>query len=268
MTQEYVKFQITNNDAEVLRAMIKDFTYVQRIDEQFDAAINDLLKHDFIGLCAEDVENEQNGRLTLIGISTPYKIYVMNLKTMGEMDIRLREMLTSYHPIKVVHDASRWSDNLYHSDGLKLKGVFDTMISHNALGYSHGRTTLRECITEHMVLPFEFGDATDCGDVLWFFHIQLTSFYQNIFKLQDCVDAPVKSCSGSVAILLKFHDFLTEKLLKNVYASFSVNTNYSRNEETVEVGVQYAYKKEYVKRLEAIPPFKLNDVRTEFESDE
>lgn len=144
-------------------------TKINCVGEEFDRALDDILKHDVIGLNAGGVEHGRNGALTMIGISTPFRIYIFNVKMIVEIDNRLKDILKSDERVKVCHDANLLAENLFHCHGVHLKGIFDTMVVLRSLGCSNKATTLQQCINEYMILPSEFEEeingAIEVGDL-------------------------------------------------------------------------------------------------------
>lgn len=57
-------------------------------------------------------------------------------------------------------------------------------------------------------------------------------------------------------ILIRFHDFLTERLLKNAYDAFNENMNYCRDVDSFQMLHRNAKTAE--QRMTNILPFKLN----------
>lgn len=236
-TDTKVKFNVGTKEFEKIKKVITNHSIINRVGKAFDKALDDILKQEFIGLNVAVAEGRENGEVTLIGISTHLRMYVFNIKAMDGIHDRLKDILQSKEQVKVIHGAKLTAEILFRSHGVLLKGIFDTMVVHSMLGYSSNATSLRECITEHMILPSEF--------------------YEEKFDYQ-LGDDHIKNCIITTAILLKFHDFLTEQLLKNAYTSFTDNMNYCRKADSLNVQLIYRDDKSIVERLSRIQPFKLN----------
>lgn len=139
--------------------------------------MDDIVQHEFIGLNAGGVENGRHGEITLIVLTTPRTIYGFNIKAIGSVDNRLKNLFESEAHTKVIHDASFLADNLWHCHGINLKKVFDTMVVHKLLGFC---TTLRQSITERTYLPSDRVEKFDFDDVGCYFKnkfFHIVSFY-------------------------------------------------------------------------------------------
>jgi len=226
------KFEIGYKEFKEIKNLIANTVIIDNIGKEYDFALNEILKQDFVGLDAEGLEDGKNSHMTSIVIGTPFKMYVFNIKAIGGIEDGLKEILKSEVPVKVLHDASQLRDNLLHCHGVNLKGIFDTMVSLKFLGYSKTDMTLRECMTEHMVLPSEF-----------------------VEEIKNSTNAQMACIYTS--ILIKLHDFITEQLLANAYKSFNDHVNLIRNTNSDEAQLFYRNERAIVKRLEAIPPYKI-----------
>lgn len=139
---------------EKIQRIISNHCTINCVGEEFDKALDEILKQNVIGLNADGIEEGRNGEITMIGISTPFSVYIFNI-IIGGIDNRLKDILQSEELVKVIHDARLLAEYLFNCHGLIIKGIFDTMVVHRSLGYSNKVTTLQQCITEQMILPSE-----------------------------------------------------------------------------------------------------------------
>ncbi|XP_052081834.1 uncharacterized protein LOC127719646 isoform X4 [Mytilus californianus] len=104
--------------------------------------VEHLAKCDFIALDAEGINLGKDGPLTLLQIGTmDDKVYLFDIETNTDLfrKGKLKDILQSDKPIKVIHSCAGDSAALYHQFGIKLKNVFDTQIAHLVISENKGR---------------------------------------------------------------------------------------------------------------------------------
>ncbi|CAC5391159.1 EXD1 [Mytilus coruscus] len=105
--------------------------------------IVDLLsKCDFIALDAEGINLGKDGPLTLLQVGTvDDKVYLFDIASNEDLfeNGKLKDILQSDKPTKVIHSCAGDSAALYHQFGIKLKNVFDTQVANLIIEENKGR---------------------------------------------------------------------------------------------------------------------------------
>ncbi|CAG2215983.1 EGL [Mytilus edulis] len=101
-----------------------------------------LSEFDFIALDAEGINLGKDGPLTLLQIGTvDDKVYLFDIETNKNLfrKGKLKDLLQSEKPVKVIHSCAGDSAALYHQFGIKLTNVFDTQASHLVIEENRGQ---------------------------------------------------------------------------------------------------------------------------------
>jgi len=87
--------------------------------------------HRTIGVDCEGIDLGREGSVTLIQISTPSKIYLVDVLVLGKATFEggLREVLESEDYVKIMFDCRKDSDALFHVHGVRLQNVFDCQVA-------------------------------------------------------------------------------------------------------------------------------------------
>ncbi|XP_052081828.1 ribonuclease D-like isoform X1 [Mytilus californianus] len=104
--------------------------------------VEHLAKCDFIALDAEGINLGKDGPLTLLQIGTmDDKVYLFDIETNTDLfrKGKLKDILQSDKPIKVIHSCAGDSAALYHQFDIKLNNVFDTQVAHLVIEENKGR---------------------------------------------------------------------------------------------------------------------------------
>jgi DNA polymerase I-like protein with 3'-5' exonuclease and polymerase domains len=100
-------------------------------------AVESLSSRAVIGLDTETTDlDPYNARLRLIQLATPDLVYVVDLSSFSEGDMKqsaalapLRQLFTSPRPIKIAHNAKFDAKFIKHNLGVDLVGLFDTLLA-------------------------------------------------------------------------------------------------------------------------------------------
>ena len=111
-------------------------------EEELRKAIESLSSQQAIGLDTETTElDPYTGRLRLIQLATPAGVQIIDLDAFANGDSAksetfapLRNLLSSYRPIKIAHNAKFDAKFIKHNLGADLGGVFDTLLASQLIG--------------------------------------------------------------------------------------------------------------------------------------
>src|SRR5256884_4128872 len=100
-------------------------------------AVTDLSTRQAVGLDTETTELDPYlGRLRLIQLATPDRVYIVDLNSFAEGDMKqsealspLRQLFTSPRPIKIAHNAKFDAKFIKYNLGVDLVGLFDTLLA-------------------------------------------------------------------------------------------------------------------------------------------
>jgi hypothetical protein len=107
-------------------------------------AIQEILQHPIVALDCEGVNLSKRGKLCLIQIATPKRVYLFDVVKGGDklfFDKGLRLVLENRKILKIVHDCRRDSEALYYQYGIYLRGVWDSQVAFAILSQLKGTKT-------------------------------------------------------------------------------------------------------------------------------
>ncbi len=105
--------------------------------EQLARAVEDLSKHQAIGLDTETTElDPYNARLRLIQLASPTAVYIIDVNAFRNGDLKrsdvlspLQQLLSSPRPIKIAHNAKFDAKFIKHNLGVDIGALFDTLLA-------------------------------------------------------------------------------------------------------------------------------------------
>src|SRR5437879_717480 len=106
-------------------------------EEELRNAVELLSTRQAVGLDTETTELDPYlGRLRLIQLASPDRVYIVDLNRFAEGDLKLgdalgplRQMLTASRPIKIAHNAKFDAKFIKHNLGVDIAGLFDTLLA-------------------------------------------------------------------------------------------------------------------------------------------
>eukprot|EP01113_Clastostelium_recurvatum_P049161 TRINITY_DN9064_c0_g1_i1.p1 TRINITY_DN9064_c0_g1~~TRINITY_DN9064_c0_g1_i1.p1 ORF type:complete len:546 (+),score=135.51 TRINITY_DN9064_c0_g1_i1:81-1640(+) len=108
-------------------------------------AVSEIMRnYSFVGMDCEGVRLGKDGKLCIIQICTPTKIYFFDVLRGGARlftERGLRQLLQSEKVVKVIHDCRRDSEALYHQYQLRMQGIYDTQVAYAVLSQFQGYRT-------------------------------------------------------------------------------------------------------------------------------
>jgi len=171
----------TFNELLEMAKMLKNYVFIERFDQKYHNAIDEINKESYIGLCIPGTENGRFSDISLIAVTTSKSIFLFDIVVMGRVEKLLKNILEGNVPKKVVHDASLMADYLKQQK-INLNGVFDTMIAHCSLRFGV-KSSLQKCLHDHFKLPTEFLDSVSCE--IW--HIRPLTTHRKRLAAQNVV---------------------------------------------------------------------------------
>lgn len=142
--------EVDDEAYELDQKLITNQHAIDTVGEDFDKALDDLFDNEFVGLSAQGLTGKHS-KITLIVCSTRQTIYILNMKTIGDVPDRLKEWFESEEHTKVIHGANLLAENLLHCHDIKLKRIFDTMVNYKRL--------------KNIKLPSELAEETNSNEV-------------------------------------------------------------------------------------------------------
>jgi len=107
-------------------------------------AVQEILQFPIIALDCEGVNLSKDGKLCLIQIATPKRVYLFDVLKGGDrlfFEKGLRFLLENKKVLKIVHDCRRDSEALYYQYGIYLRGVWDSQVAFAILSQLKGSKT-------------------------------------------------------------------------------------------------------------------------------
>ncbi|KPJ12568.1 Exonuclease 3'-5' domain-containing protein 1 [Papilio machaon] len=129
---EQIYLKLTQKECEEIIKTAKKYIYINQVDKNFHAAIDDLAQYNYIALSTDGANMGRKCKMPFIVLSTPQQIYIFDVQVMQyhAFDAGLKKLLECESPKKIVHDCRKISDCLYHKHNVKLNSVFDTQVGH------------------------------------------------------------------------------------------------------------------------------------------
>jgi len=107
-------------------------------------AVQEIMAFPVVAVDCEGVSLSKEGKLCLIQIATPKKVYLFDVLKGGDrlfFDRGLRYLLESNKIVKVMHDCRKDSEALYFQYDVTLRGVWDSQIAYTVLSQLKGFKT-------------------------------------------------------------------------------------------------------------------------------
>jgi len=104
---------------------------------ELETAIEEIFRQPVVGLDTETTDlDPYTARLRLIQLATPDLVYLIDLNSFADTDLRtgdavvsLRRLMTSPRPIKIAHNAKFDAKFIKHNLGVDVVGLFDTLLA-------------------------------------------------------------------------------------------------------------------------------------------
>lgn len=157
---EQKHLKISEKECEQILKISKKYVYINQVDNSYHDALEDLCQYNYIGVSTDGASMGRKCKMPFLVLSTTQQIYIFDTQVMQyhAFDAGLKKLLESETPKKIVHDARKISDCLYHKHNVKLNSVFDTqvgdlLITRNKNGCLPNKVkTLSECLNLYLGL--------------------------------------------------------------------------------------------------------------------
>lgn len=120
--------KLTLEDFIRLREMSKCYVYLELADDRYYRAVEDLNKHETLGVAAVGLEPRQSASITLLAISTWQNVYIFDMIHLrhGYFYPELKELFESEFVFKVIHNSGCLIEVLSKKYKVFTKNIFDT----------------------------------------------------------------------------------------------------------------------------------------------
>jgi len=174
-----------------------------------------------IAVDCEGVNLSKDGKLCLIQVATPKKVYLFDILKGGDrlfFDRGLRYLLESNKVVKVMHDCRKDSEALYFQYDVSLRGVWDSQIAYSVLSQLKGfktpypiglNTLLKACSCEEN----KFKDMVKSA---------MTAM-KNFWEVRPLSRMMIDYAAGDVSNLLRVYS-----MLNNEFQSCGKNYDFNR----------------------------------------
>lgn len=193
-------------------------------------AVQEIMTFPVVAVDCEGVNLSKEGRLCLIQVATPKKVYLFDVLKGGErlfFDRGLRYLLESNKIVKVMHDCRKDSEALYFQYDVTLRGVWDSQIAYTVLSQLKGyktpypiglNTLLKACSCEEN----KFKDMVKSA---------MTAM-KNFWEVRPLSRMMIDYAAGDVSNLLRVYSMLNNELQ-------SSSNNYDFNRIIEDYSVEY-----------------------------
>lgn len=193
-------------------------------------AIQEIMAFPVVAVDCEGVNLSKEGKLCLIQIATPKKVYLFDVLKGGDrlfFDRGLRYLLESTKIIKVMHDCRKDSEALYFQYDVTLRGVWDSQIAYTVLSQLKGyktpypiglNTLLKACGTEEN----KFKDMVKSA----------MNAMPNFWEVRPLSRMMIDYAAGDVANLLRVFSMLNNELQ-------ACGKNYDYNRIIEDYSIEY-----------------------------
>lgn len=193
-------------------------------------AVQEIMTFPVVAVDCEGVSLSKEGRLCLIQVATPKKVYLFDVLKGGErlfFDRGLRYLLESNKIVKVMHDCRKDSEALYFQYDVTLRGVWDSQIAYTVLSQLKGfktpypiglNTLLKACSCEEN----KFKDMVKSA---------MTAM-KNFWEVRPLSRMMIDYAAGDVSNLLRVYSMLNNELQ-------SSSNNYDFNRIIEDYSVEY-----------------------------
>lgn len=193
-------------------------------------AVQEIMTFPVVAVDCEGVSLSKEGKLCLIQVATPKKVYLFDILKGGErlfFDRGLRYLLESNKIVKVMHDCRKDSEALYFQYDVTLRGVWDSQIAYAVLSQLKGfktpypiglNTLLKACSCEEN----KFKDMVKSA---------MTAM-RNFWEVRPLSRMMIDYAAGDVSNLLRVYSMLNNELQ-------SSGKNYNFNRLIEDYSVEY-----------------------------
>lgn len=120
---------ISKFQQETIEKNIEKFALIQKTDERYHKAVQQLSAQPSIGLSWEGCENGRSTKLSMLALSTNTNIFIFDIIYLGnKVPKELKTVLKDTSICKVIHNALLLCDALFHSYDVEIANIFDTMV--------------------------------------------------------------------------------------------------------------------------------------------
>jgi len=173
-------------------------------------AIQEIMAFPVVAVDCEGVSLSKEGRLCLIQVATPKKVYLFDVLKGGDrlfVERGLRNLLESNKVMKVMHDCRKDSEALYFQYDVSLRGVWDSQIAYTVLSQLKGfktpypiglNTLLKACSCEEN----KFKDMVKSA----------MNAMPNFWEVRPLSRMMIDYAAGDVANLLRVYSMLNVEL--------------------------------------------------------
>jgi len=193
-------------------------------------AVQEIMTFPVVAVDCEGVNLSKDGKLCLIQVATPKKVYLFDILKGGERlfyDRGLRYLLESNKIVKVMHDCRKDSEALYFQYNVTLKGVWDSQVAYAVLSQLKGfktpypiglNTLLKACCCEEN----KFKDMIKSA---------MTAM-KNFWEVRPLSRMMIDYAAGDVSNLLRVYSMLNNELQ-------SCGKNYNFNRIIEDYSIEY-----------------------------
>jgi len=184
-------------------------------------AVQDILHYSVVAVDCEGVNLSKSGKLCLVQVATPNKVYLFDILKGGDrmfMERGLLAVLENDRILKVMHDCRRDSEALYFQYGVCLRGVWDSQIAYAVLAQLQGYKT-----------PYPIGlnnllRSCGCEENAFKDSVKFTmSAMKNFWEVRPMSRIMIAYAAGDVSFLLRAYDAMLHDL-----SSFFAGYNFER----------------------------------------
>lgn len=120
---------ITKDEYDRLRAMSRDFIYIDKPDSRYFQAMELLNRAETLGVVGLGIEKRRTGTIKLLAVSVWDMTYLFDF--LNKQDCfypELKIIFQSEYTCKVIHEAGPFLDILYRKYNVLVRNVFDTQV--------------------------------------------------------------------------------------------------------------------------------------------
>jgi len=173
-------------------------------------AMQEIMQYTVVAVDCEGVNLSKSGKLCLIQVATPKKVYLFDILKGGEKMFAGRGLcclLENDQVVKVMHDCRRDSEALHYQFNVCLRGVWDSQVAHTVLSQFKGFKT-----------PYPIGLNTllrtfGCEENKFKDSVKFTmSAMKNFWEVRPMSRMMIDYAASDVSYLLKVHTILVSEL--------------------------------------------------------
>lgn len=122
--------KVSSKELERLKILAKSYELLTSCNKQYMNAIASLERQIYVGLMAESID-EKIKLIHVLAVTTPQKIYMFDLISIGGVPSDLKQLLENDRIKKITLDTDNLNSYLNHDCGIELKGLFDLQVLYN-----------------------------------------------------------------------------------------------------------------------------------------